>query len=602
MATPPICLQHIACGHQGMISGLAFSSTGIGLASSSLDSNVCIWQPNNPIDPKRIEKHSFNVTAVVWAPHGQALATASDDRKVILWAYPSLQEAGELLGHSKGITRLAWSPNGADLVTCSNDRRIRIFEVVSRKLKTHLEGHVSLPRCIAHSPDSKFLASGSEDGTVRLWKGDTYVPDRVLYGHRGAINQLSWLPDGRLITASDDGNLRIWNSYTGDCLHVINGHDGPVKAAVMSSCGRLLATKSWDQTLRLWRTDNWSAIALIEEETAAPFPNLAFHPKQGILASVGSLDRVVRLWKLNIDALANAAPAGELLSFYEVEAHLLKASGQDELASAEPRRKKPTLKNTSDRQQKSTTASPVTKTATAIQPPPTQPKSAALPTGPPPAEISCLECGEIITGAQLQRRRAMGFHAINCPVCETKIELSNTSSLSLHDWAGTRKLILAVMFTDIVDSTALASHLGNQAMKAVRHQHFTRVRDAIKAHHGFEIKTIGDSFMATYKTVGDGLDCALDVLRNTGHQEIKIRASLHVGPVEVEENDLFGSMVNFCSRLMGKAEGPELVVSEEARSHVMQEGEERHVSLPWDPYDNLSMKGFPGSWRVWALQ
>lgn len=607
MVNHPIALADLACGHTGMISHIAFSPNGSSLASTSLDSSLRVWRMDQIENPKVVRAHAYNVTAVTWSPQGTVLATASDDRKVILWQYPSLTESGELEEHSHGITRLAWSPTGGELVTCSNDRRIRVFDVKQRKVKARLEGHVSLPRAISFAPSGDLLVSGSEGGTLRLWKGGQYTPDKVLYGHRAAINQMAWLPDGRVATASDDGTIRVWQARQGKCEQEIKGHDGPVKGICFSGCGSLMATKSWDQTLRLWRTDNWTPVAIIEEDTAAPFPNLSFHPKEPLLASVGAVDRVLRIWRLDMAALKQAETASQVLSFRDVEVRILLERGMEDLASAPPKRRalgqkassRPTVQVSALETASVAPVQPVPPPVAAAPPP--QP-AASVPVHAPVAEVACHQCGEGITPGQIQRRQGLGFNFINCPVCETRINLEAGAPATLNDWAGARKLILAVMFTDIVDSTAIASRLGNQGMRDVRHQHFERVRSAIRAYRGFEIKTIGDSFMAAFKTVADGLDCALDVHRNTGHHEIQIRASLHVGPVEVEENDLFGSMVNFCARLMGQAEGAELIVSEEARSHAMQEGEDRHVNLTWNAYDNIIFKGFPGSWRVWSIE
>lgn len=587
MPNLPIELADLACGHKGMISHIAFSPDARWLASTSLDSTMRIAEMGRLERARVVSGHSYNITAMAWSPRGTRMATVSDDRHMILWKFPELTELAKFEEHPRGVSRLAWSMDEQQLVTCANDRRIRVFDANDIQAKHMLEGHVSLPRCIVFSPGGRLLASGSESGTIRLWSVPDYQPLVAFFGHRGGVNQAAWLDDERLVSASDDGSVRVWNVPKQQCIQVLTGHDGPVKGLAFSPCGRLMATKSWDQTLRLWRTDHWSTIAVIEEDTSAPFPNLAFAPRGCWLASVGGVDRVVRLWRFDGDMLAKAPANEQLLQFREKEATLLQARGMAELSTTQTKTRKP-LRTTSTNNADTLSA------AVDLAP---KPPSAELPA----ADLNCAQCNESITASQIQRRQALGFDFINCPVCETRVPLSPVGTQTLSDWAGARKLILAVMFTDIVDSSALANRLGNQGMKEVRHQHFERARHAIRAHHGFEVKTIGDSFMAAFKTVSAGLDCALDVLRDTGHDEVQIRAALHVGPVEVEENDLFGNMVNFCARLMGQAGAAELCVSEETRSHVIQEGAEAHAELGWRPCDQVSFKGFPGTWRVWLI-
>jgi class 3 adenylate cyclase len=62
---------------------------------------------------------------------------------------------------------------------------------------------------------------------------------------------------------------------------------------------------------------------------------------------------------------------------------------------------------------------------------------------------------------------------------------------------------------------------------------------------GREIKTIGDGFMAAFKCAGAALDYARALQENTGHPQVRIRAGIHIGPMRVEEGDVFGGTVNF---------------------------------------------------------
>jgi hypothetical protein len=71
-----------------------------------------------------------------------------------------------------------------------------------------------------------------------------------------------------------------------------------------------LASKSLDNTIRLWRCDTWTVVAEIEEPAANFWPQgIAFHPHLPVLATLGDEDTAVRLWDLDIDALLGVAPA-----------------------------------------------------------------------------------------------------------------------------------------------------------------------------------------------------------------------------------------------------------------------------------------------------
>jgi class 3 adenylate cyclase len=115
---------------------------------------------------------------------------------------------------------------------------------------------------------------------------------------------------------------------------------------------------------------------------------------------------------------------------------------------------------------------------------------------------------------------------------------------NLVKWAGGNQVTLAIIFTDIVGSTALGQQLGDELMGDARQAHFAQVRKFLDKHNGYEIKTIGDSFMATFRNVGEALNFAMDLQFTPGHDRIKIRAGIHIGQLNIVGNDAFGGTVD----------------------------------------------------------
>ncbi len=47
---------------------------------------------------------------------------------------------------------------------------------------------------------------------------------RTLRGHTGWIGRISWSPDGRMLASpSEDNTIRVWDAETGQCLRVLKG-------------------------------------------------------------------------------------------------------------------------------------------------------------------------------------------------------------------------------------------------------------------------------------------------------------------------------------------------------------------------------------------
>jgi hypothetical protein len=120
-----------------------------------------------------------------------------------------------------------------------------------------------------------------------------------------------------------------------------------------------------------------------------------------------------------------------------------------------------------------------------------------------------------------------------------------TKTRRFQRWAGGARVTLAIVFTDVVGSTALGEEIRDEAMNEVRRAHFVQSRRLIGQFQGREIKTIGDSFMAAFRSADLALDYARALQGDTGHPQVRIRAGIHIGPMHVEEGDVFGGTVNF---------------------------------------------------------
>lgn len=172
---------------------------------------------------------------------------------------------------------------------------------------------------------------------------------------------------------------------------------------------------------------------------------------------------------------------------------------------------------------------------------------------------------------------------------------------NFRQWAGATHATLAMVFTDIVSSSALGNKLGNRAMDALRRAHFARAADLARRYGGYVVKTMGDSVMAAFRAAGDALDFALALHADPGDRRVRIRAGVHVGPVSIQDADAHGASVNYAARVVGAPDGAEVWLSSEAKSHVDQQGAAHHAELPWLPHAGMQLKGFPGKHVLWSF-
>jgi class 3 adenylate cyclase/Tol biopolymer transport system component len=134
---------------------------------------------------------------------------------------------------------------------------------------------------------------------------------------------------------------------------------------------------------------------------------------------------------------------------------------------------------------------------------------------------------------------------------------------------GYAELVQAVMFTDIVGSTAYFERHGDRAGMAMLERHNRLLLPLLDRHQGRLIKTIGDAIMAAFPRAEDALAAAIamqQALRAHNREQpeeerIQVRIGLHHGLVILHQGDLFGDVVNAAARVEALARAGQILLS-----------------------------------------
>ena len=137
--------------------------------------------------------------------------------------------------------------------------------------------------------------------------------------------------------------------------------------------------------------------------------------------------------------------------------------------------------------------------------------------------------------------------------------------------------LVTILFTDIEGSTALTQELGDAGARELFREHERITREALAAHGGSEVKTMGDGFMISFGSAVGALDCAIAIQRALAEGEVKVRIGLNAGePIAEEEpdgrGDLFGTSVILAARIAAQAKGGEILASNVVRELVAGRG------------------------------
>lgn len=157
---------------------------------------------------------------------------------------------------------------------------------------------------------------------------------------------------------------------------------------------------------------------------------------------------------------------------------------------------------------------------------------------------------------------------------------------------------VAIMFSDIEDSTTLNNRIGDRAWARLIGRHARLVKRQVESHDGHLIKSQGDGFMIAFAAPDQAVRCALDLQRALGRRRdgVRVRIGIHSGKSVRRGDDLFGRNVALAARVAAEADGGEVLVSESVRDAVAGRD-----GITLDNGRDVELKGFSGRHRLYAV-
>jgi WD40 repeat protein len=296
---------------------------------------------------RRWNTHSSSLASVVFHPILPILVTGSRWNRVKLWRLvntPNSQwvvinlEMETSWGCSTDVLSVAFHGTAPLFATGSSDLTVQLWSFSSNGSKatcmTTLDssnnGHSDWVWSVAFHSTLPLLASGSSDGITKLWRLDNpngsaatcmATLDSSNDGHTHIVNSVVFHPTLPLLaTGSDDMNVKLWRLDKSDgsmwgatCVTTLDrskgGHSSSVYSIAFHPTLPILATSSYDKTVKLWRlvyTPDGSisaatCVATLDSSNgghSSSVSSVAFHPTLPFLVT-GSDDKTAKLWRLD---------------------------------------------------------------------------------------------------------------------------------------------------------------------------------------------------------------------------------------------------------------------------------------------------------------
>jgi ribosome assembly protein 4 len=328
-------------GHMHWVLCVAWSGDARKIASGGKDNLVKVWWADSGQKlSKPLKGHKKWVTGLAWEPFHinpkcQRLASCSKDETIKIWDTVLSRCEFTLSGHSKGVTSIKWGGHGDTLYSCAQDCTVRLWNLVTKTCIKILHGHGHWVNTMTMSTEYVLrkgafdheclpldqekleerrleaeqrykdvlgkepvrLVTGSDDHTLMLWEPENSdKPIARLTGHVGVVNQVSFSPNGRMIaSASFDKSIKIWDAKTGKFMMTLRGHVGPVYQVSWSGDSRLVVSGSKDSTAKVWDVTIGKLMCDLPGHCDEVFA-VDWSP-DGQRVGSGGKDRVLKIWR-----------------------------------------------------------------------------------------------------------------------------------------------------------------------------------------------------------------------------------------------------------------------------------------------------------------
>ncbi|CBI37203.3 unnamed protein product, partial [Vitis vinifera] len=269
-----------------------------------------------------LKGHSKVVSALAVDHSGSRVLSGSYDYTVRMYDFQGMNSrlaSFRQLEPSEGhqVRNLSWSPTSDRFLCVTGSAQAKIYDrdgltlgefvkgdMYIRDLK-NTKGHISGLTCGEWHPKTKeTILTSSEDGSLRIWDVNDFksqkqvIKPKLARPGRVPVTTCAWDHEGKCIVGGiGDGSIQLWNLKPGwgsrPDIHVERGHSDEITGLKFSSDGRILLSRSFDGSLKVWDLRQMKKPLQVFEDLPNHYAqtNIAFSPDEQLILTGTSVER-----------------------------------------------------------------------------------------------------------------------------------------------------------------------------------------------------------------------------------------------------------------------------------------------------------------------
>lgn len=207
----------------------------------------------------------------------------------------------EIEGHNGSVSSVAVLPDKRRIVTGSQDKIIRLWDLKEGVMLKKMERHNGSVWTLVVSQHGKLIASGGDNGELVAWDGDTGKPlTQAIKAHTSWILSLDFSPDDTVLaTGSYDRTVKLWNTKMWQEQGNLIQCGAFVRCVRYSPSGERLAIATEDNAIQIWLPATRECVVKFQAATSGFNMSLAWTPDGTRILSSGNggEDYTIREWE-----------------------------------------------------------------------------------------------------------------------------------------------------------------------------------------------------------------------------------------------------------------------------------------------------------------